>query len=96
MIGLKIKLTLDKNVLEEIELRDMSRYLPRKTEVIRTVESGKIIPSEVIHSNSDFLEAYKDIMKEYYPKLMSNERLVLSINSFVYSRHDNKPYNFYQ
>ncbi|MFH1310884.1 MAG: hypothetical protein ABIH65_00575 [Nanoarchaeota archaeon] len=80
MIGLRFKLSLENKVLEKIELRNNCPG----TE-IRDVGELKIHPttySQLIQLN--FHEASKIILQSYYHKLMSNEKLRLSVNSFLY------------
>ncbi len=80
MIGLKIRLLQGNEVLDEIELRDTRPG----TEVRQKIEWGGTVHTTTSFKNSTFLETYTRILSGYTPKLMSNEQLSLSINSFLY------------
>jgi len=81
MIGLRIRLTLEGSVMDEIELRDLSPG----TKVLKKIREFEKIDNEPEIRASLFYDTYSNIFRSYDAKLMSNENLVLSVSSFVYS-----------
>ncbi|MEK6918323.1 MAG: hypothetical protein AABW51_05235 [Nanoarchaeota archaeon] len=80
MIGLRIKLTLDDKVLDEIELR----HIGSKAEVRHIRDHGEEVSIPPSFPSADFFETYRNIVESYNSKIMSNEKITLSINSFEY------------
>jgi hypothetical protein len=80
MIGLRIRLLLNEDVLDEIELRDKRS----RTEIRKIKDFGQEVSALPVLRLSSFSNTYKSIVDSYTPKLMSNEQLSLVVNSFLY------------
>jgi len=87
MIGLRIKLTLDGKLLDEIELRGSSLG----TDVLEKIrDSEERAPFQIHFRDSTPSERYKRIMDSYYLKIMSNQHFELSVSSFLYNEETGK------
>lgn len=85
MIGLNIKVTLDGKTIDEIEIRDLRPgTLVKKI----TYEGEAVTSSQQTPKGWD--NVYREIVDQYTPILMSNEKLVFSTRSFVYSENEKK------
>ena len=81
MKGLRIRLLLNDDVLDEIELRDKEG----RTEVKRIKDFSQKVKDKPTMVLSSLFNTYRSIADSYTPKLMSNEQLTLSVNCFLYN-----------
>jgi len=80
MKGFIIELTLQGDVLDEIELRDT---LPG-TEIRGIKVNGEDISPKPVFRDSAFFDTYREILASYENHILSNGKLRLSSHSFVY------------